>query len=140
MGSPSDAKRAVMRDPSSPAAKRGWLGRRAWQDIRRASSIAAADGAYSVEVHGVRIVYRRQTTSNLQEPSKSKPARASVREQAPASGSERNAQQPTNSRQRRSRARLLAYNASKQQRATAVAMEEDVVAADDVAAGAEEMH
>ena len=61
MGSP-DANRARGRASGTPATKRGWLGKRAWQDIRRASSIAVADGAYSCEIHGVRYVYRRQKT------------------------------------------------------------------------------
>ena len=49
--------RAVGRASGTQVAKRGWLGKRAWQDVRRASSIAVADGAYSCEIHGVRIVY-----------------------------------------------------------------------------------
>lgn len=107
-------KRAASSDRTARAgAKRAWLGKRAWQDIRRACEIGHQKDAYSVELHGVRYVFRRQDCVHLLE-SKKKPKVSKGHESQPkASGSSRAAEQPLNSRQRRSAARMHVYNAKK---------------------------
>ena len=108
------AKRAASSDRTARAgAKRAWLGKRAWQDVRRACDIGHQKDAYSVELHGVRYVFRRQDCVHLLESKKKPKVSKEHKSQPKASGSPRAAEQPLNSRQRRSAARMREFNAKK---------------------------
>ena len=54
--------RAVGRASGTPASKRGWLGKRAWQDVRRAMSTQPRADVHAVEIHGVKIIYKHKST------------------------------------------------------------------------------
>ena len=86
------ARRGVQVADTPSALGRTRLSRRHWQDIRRACQLGADGGLYSVELHGVKLIYRSQRACWGPAQDKAKPSAAQDRQAT--GGSKAAAQHP----------------------------------------------
>ena len=110
----SSARRDAPRAPAAAMPKRqglGRLGARDWRDVERACKLGKKHGAYSVEAHGVRVVFRMGAHNPSQETKEGERLASPAHRPRVETTSEQEPSQPKapNSAQRRSAARLLKY-------------------------------
>ena len=89
----------------------GRLDGRAWRDVARATALGKKNDAYSVEIHGVRIVFWRSVNNPSKDTKKGGAVHTQTNRQRdePASAPAERMQQQPNSAQRRSARRMQAY-------------------------------
>ena len=89
----------------------GRLGARDWRDVDRACKLGKKHGAYSVEAHGVRVVFRMGAHNLSQDTKEDERKEPPAHRPRVETTSEQEPRQPKapNSAQRRSAARLLKY-------------------------------
>ena len=110
----SSARRDAPRAPAAAMPKRqglGRLGARDWRDVERACKLGKKHGAYSVEAHGVRVVFRMGVNNPSQDTKEDERQASPAHRPRVETTSEQEPSQPKapNSAQRRSAARLVKY-------------------------------